>query len=430
MRVRGLVSRLQKTGFFSIVASGMLNKIIAFLSGIILVRVLSKEDYGAYSYALNIVNYFLLINGLGAPNCVVQFCVEQKNDERAERMYSLASSIGVIWDILLTILIVLVATFVPMPVQGSNELLMLFAFLPLFMFAVEMQQQRLRSRFQNSEYARATNINSVLVVLLSVLGALFASSVGLTLGRTLAMLVTAIVVYHIYNIKVYCRPIHEPLPLVIDMLKMSLTACSAAAVSQMLILSGTTLIGLVLSDEAAVATYSTASAIPFALAFLPTMITTYATPYFVQHSHERSWILRIWGLCTIGTIVLCLIVGVTCIALAPWLIPTVFGSQYSDCTPSFVVLMIGFIIGQPFRGVAMAVLGSHRKYGFNLMINIISLLVCVVSTIVLLPYLGIVASAIGYVFSMIAGSLISVIGVLLFAGHPNLSVKINSDDMK
>ena len=428
MSISQLVARLRSTGFFSIVFSGMLNKAITFLSGIILVRILSKEDYGAYSYALNIISYFLLVNGLGASSCVVQFCVEQSDEEHAERMYSLASSIGVFWDILLGLFVIVVGLFQPLPIQGSNGLLLLFALLPFSMFAVEMQQQRLRSQFRNLDYAIATNINSVIVVAFSVLGALIASSVGLTIGRTLAMLVTFAVVYHFFHVRIYFRSIDEPMSTVVDMLKMSLTVCSAAAVSQMLILSGTTLIGLVMLDESAVAAYSTASTIPFALAFLPTMITTYSAPYFVQHARDRSWTLHTWGICTAGSFALCLVVGAVFIALAPWLIPAVFGAQYSDCTPAFIVLMIGFIIGQPLRGVAMSVLGTHRKYGFNLLINIISLIVCVGLTYLLLPKMGIIAAAAGYVFSMVVGSIISVFGVLVYAGHPKSQVLIDSDD--
>lgn len=428
MKISHFVSRLRNTGFFSIVISGMLNKAITFLSGVILVRVLSREDYGAYSYALNIISYFLLVNGLGTSNCVVQFCVEQSDQEHAERMYSLASSIGVFWDILLCLVIFFVGLFVPLSIQGSNGLFLLFAPLPLSMFVVDMQQQRLRSQFRNSEYALATNINSVIVVVFSVLGALIASSLGLTIARTLAMVVTFVAVYFFFHVKIYCQPIHEPMSIVIDMLKMSLTACSAAAISQMLMLSGTTLIGLSMSDESAVAAYSTASTIPFALAFLPTMITTYSAPYFVQYAHDRSRTLRMWGICTAGAFALCLVVGVVLIAFAPWLIPAVFGAQYSDCIPAFIVLMIGFVIGQPLRGVAMSVLGSHRKYVFNLLTNIASLIACIGLTIPLLPKFGIIAAATGYLLSMVVGSVVSVFGVLVYAGHPNSQVLVDSDD--
>ena len=72
--------KFKTTGFFSIVGAGTLNKIISFVTGIILVRILSKADYGAYSYALNIINFFVLLNGLGTSSCIVQLCVERGDD--------------------------------------------------------------------------------------------------------------------------------------------------------------------------------------------------------------------------------------------------------------------------------------------------------------------------------------------------------------
>ena len=51
---------LKTTGFFHIFGSSVINKIIAFLSNIIIVRIISKAQFGEYSYALNIVSFVLL----------------------------------------------------------------------------------------------------------------------------------------------------------------------------------------------------------------------------------------------------------------------------------------------------------------------------------------------------------------------------------
>ena len=47
--IKGAACRLRETGFFNIVGAGVLNKIVSFASGVILIRVLSRGDYGAYS---------------------------------------------------------------------------------------------------------------------------------------------------------------------------------------------------------------------------------------------------------------------------------------------------------------------------------------------------------------------------------------------
>ena len=64
-KIHQMKTKLFETGFFHVFGSNIINQVIAFLSGIILVRILSKAEYGIYSYAYNIINFFLVFNGFG-----------------------------------------------------------------------------------------------------------------------------------------------------------------------------------------------------------------------------------------------------------------------------------------------------------------------------------------------------------------------------
>lgn len=415
---RTAVSALRKTGFFGIVSSTLANKILVFISGMILVRVISKTEYGAYSYALNIINYFVLFNGLGTSSCVVQYCVEQSNASKAERAYSMLCLLGMLWDVLLTILIVLVALFVELPIDGSNRLLLFLAPYPILSLAVELQQQRLRSLFKNSEYAWATNINTILVVIASIVGAVLLSSVGLTVGRTLAMLASVLVVWKLFHIPIKLASTHADKSIIFDMLKMSVTVCLTNLVSQALMLLGTTLSGSLIADGSAVATYSTATTIPFALSFIPSMVLVYASPYFIRHSHDRGWVLRNWLYCAAGIGVICTGISLIGISLSGLIIPALFGSRYQGAIPSYNVLMVAFAIGSPLRTVAGSVLATHRKYISNFISGSLSVILCFVVSALLIPVYGIVGAAYGYLASMIIGSLYNVIAMFIFAGNP------------
>lgn len=271
--IKGAACRLRETGFFNIVGAGVLNKIVSFASGVILIRVLSKGDYGAYSYALNIINYFVLFNGLGTSACVVQLCVERgEAGGRAEIAYQAASAMGVMWDIALTIAIVAAAIFLPLPVEGANVLLLFLAPFPIFSLIMDFQLQRLRSMFMNGEYALATNMNTLSLALFSVGGAVFGSSAGLSMGRSIAMAVSSLVARLAYQVKVYVRPPRVEHVVIFDILKMSITVCLTNAIAQLLILIGTTLVGYLTGDQVAVASYAAAATIPIALMFLPSMV--------------------------------------------------------------------------------------------------------------------------------------------------------------
>ena len=419
-----VIAKLKSTGFFSIVGTSVLNKIIMFISGMILVRVLSKSDYGAYSYALNIISYFVLFNGLGASSCVVQFCVEQKNDEDAEQAYRTICWLGIFWDFVLTVSIVLAGLFVDLPIENANTLLLVLAPFPFSSLLVELQQQRLRSQFRTRQYAWATNINSILIVLCSVVGAVLASSIGLSFGRTFGMVASAAIVFLVFRIGVFRMPDRTSRAFIFDILKMATTVCATNAVSQALMLVGTSLIGTVLADAEATASYSTATTIPFALAFIPSRIVVYIAPYFVKNAHNRQWVLKNWAICTAAVFVISLFVSIGCLILADWIIPLVFGERYLDAVPSFRVLMVAFAIASPFRTVSGNILASHRRYTFNLMSNIISLLICVAVSLIALSAVGLIGAAIGYLAAMIAGSAINVAGILAFAGRPKAGKSI------
>ena len=417
-RLRGVMCALLRTGFFSIVTSTLLNKVLVFMSGMVLVRVLSKNAYGAYSYAINIINYFILLNGLGTSSCVVQYCVEQNEAEKSEKVYRLLCSMGCLWDFLLTAAIVLTALFVKLPIEGSAQLLLILAPYPLLSLVVDYQQQRLRSQFRNSEYSWSTNINTVLVVASSIVGAILASSSGLVVGRSIAMLASGIAVLLLFRVSVHLEWIHTEKTLLFDILKMSLTVCLTNAVSQLLILLGTTLVGSILGEGEAVATYSTATSIPFALSFIPSMLVTYSAPYFVKNAHDRHWVLRSWSIGTIGLAAICLTIAIVSIAASGWLIPLLFGAQYGDAVPVFNLMMIAFALGAPLRTFSGNILATHRKYGFNLLSGLISLAVCYIGTMFLVPSLGIEGAAIGYLAAMVVGAVINVGGVLVFSGRP------------
>ena len=76
----GAFKKLFQTGFFHIFGSSVINKILTFLSNVVLVRLISKEAYGVFTYAWNIYSLVLLLNGLGVVSGLLQLCSERADD--------------------------------------------------------------------------------------------------------------------------------------------------------------------------------------------------------------------------------------------------------------------------------------------------------------------------------------------------------------
>ncbi|MVO72186.1 oligosaccharide flippase family protein, partial [Paeniclostridium sordellii] len=137
---------LKVTGFFHIFGSSVLNKIIAFMSSAILVRVLTKDEYGTFTYAWNIFSFILLLNGFGINFGVLQTCSENSEDSNLNyQILKWGKKYGIIIDIILAFIILLIALLIPLPIKNSNYILGLLSIMPILILLFEMQSSYLRA---------------------------------------------------------------------------------------------------------------------------------------------------------------------------------------------------------------------------------------------------------------------------------------------
>lgn len=68
-----LIKNLAQRGLMHMFGANVFNKIISFSGTILLVRILSKGEYGVYAYVQNILSFFLLLNGLGVVSGLLQY---------------------------------------------------------------------------------------------------------------------------------------------------------------------------------------------------------------------------------------------------------------------------------------------------------------------------------------------------------------------
>ena len=98
--------RLFRAGLFDIFGADALNKVLTFVSGMIVVRLIPQEVYGVYSYAYNILNIILLFNGLGASSAILQLTSERTFADRKRDIEIAGMRMGFAFDLLLLIIIV------------------------------------------------------------------------------------------------------------------------------------------------------------------------------------------------------------------------------------------------------------------------------------------------------------------------------------
>lgn len=397
MRLRAQASKLLRAGFFHIFGASTLNKALTFLCGVFVVRILTKADYGVYSYAYNEFNMILLFNGLGATSALLQMGSEDPDPARVGALSRYGFKAGLAFDVALILGVLAFIVLVPSSIPGSGVILALFLVFLVPQFLVEMQMTLLRVQFRNRAFSWATNINTVLIVGASLGGAVLLGSMGLVNGRNVAEVLCLVIIYALFRVP-SLRP--DPANNVVlskddraSFLKIAVVSAVNNGLGQLTYLIGTVSVGALLADAEAVATYQAATVIPTALNFVPVALMTFAYPYFARHHREPRWILSNFKRLLLGASLLAGGITALCLVLAPQIVTIVYGANYIEAVESFRILMLGFFVASTLRIICGNLLVSQRKLLFNTATAVATAAVLPVLNFFLIPALGIVGAA-------------------------------------
>lgn len=363
-----------KNGFLHIFSANVINKIIQFCSSIILIRFISKGQYGQYSYAGNILSIFLLFEGLGVSSGLLQYSSENRNYEQKLGYLKLSIKYGSSFDFFIGILVFTFSLFFTLPVSGAVEILRWMFLIPFFSFFFNIIETFLRGNLRNFHFSILSVLNTVLYLLFSIAGVIIYDIWGVLIGRYIAFIITDLIGFcFIYKDVQKLKKI--PCPEKIqkkEFLKYSMTCMLCNSISSFLYLIDTFLIGIIIKDSNIVAGYKTATLIPFALNFIPGSIMTFLYPYFAKINDDVNKIKSYYKTLVqyIGILNLC--ISIILFICAPWIIILIFGSNYKDSIIPFRILSIGYFFAGTFRIPAGNILGSIRKVNVNLLNSIIS----------------------------------------------------------
>ena len=185
------IKQLYSKGFFHIIGSSILNKIMQFCSGIFIVRVLSKEEFGIFTYAQNLLAFFLLINGLGINSGFLQYGSRNSENEELKNSianYSLKYGVGI--NLLISFLIIAYSIFGKFKVEEARIIFRMMLFFPIIVLVIEMIQIYLRVNLKNKEMAKVSNLNTFFNLIGMLLGGYIYGIMGLIVGKYIGNLIS------------------------------------------------------------------------------------------------------------------------------------------------------------------------------------------------------------------------------------------------
>lgn len=404
------IKTLFKTGFFHIFGSSVINKIIAFMSSVVLVRILTKAEYGIFTYAWNIYSIILIFNGMGIESGVLQLSSEHSGDAKfGDRVSNYGIRFGIKFDMILGIFILLIGLFAPLKIEASREILCMLCLLPMSQILFQMTTTHLRAQKRNQEFAKLTVLNTILIFVVSAGCAFIFREKGLVFGYYVAYLSSFLVGLLMYHIRIFNNSAPMEGEERKSLLRIAAISMLNSGLSQLMYLLDVFILGIVDPKETLLASYKVATMIPSALAFIPLALITYLYPYFAEHRGDGGWCLKRYKQILLGLGGLNLIVSGVLFAGAPLIIRLLFGEQYLDAVPVFRILSANYFFSGTFRILSGNLLVTQRKLKFNLFVAIVSSLTNVVADYFFIQWWGSIGAALATVLVVFISSTLSTI---------------------
>ena len=182
--------KLVKIGLVHILGSYSFNKVFSFLSNILIVRFLTKEDYGYFGSAYNVYLIFIMITGFGMLNAELLYCSEERTQEEKQAIYRYTFMCGFIVDCVLCIIMFLYGLCGEMGLEESRKYVLYLSLLPVVDYVMQYIFVYIRTQGENKKFAYLSTVNSIMLLIWCGLGAYCGGVIGTILGRYVAYIIT------------------------------------------------------------------------------------------------------------------------------------------------------------------------------------------------------------------------------------------------
>lgn len=389
MSLRQEVTKLKKKGFFDILFGGTASKMVAFLSSIVIVRLVSKSDYAILSYADNIYSYVVLFSGIGMASAVLKYCV-QNDESKNKAYYNFSFKWGSIFQIAVLLLLLAVVTLGKLPFEGTKELLYSLVPYGFLYYWVQLFQSFLRSRFENRKYAISSFVQVVLTFVLSILAVISVGIIGVPIARAIAM-ITSVAIF-IPTLKNYYANNKEDVQLskseIKEFMALALSMLVSNVCSMIMPNNEMFLVNNILKSETITANYKVATLIPSQLPFITSTLVVYFFPILAQKKSDlETWRYSV----KIGkyTFLLNFVITLIGCVFTPFIIRIAYGDAYSDITTLSIIVWWSFFLNAGFRMLPMNILPALGYVKFNVIVAAVSAVTLFVFDWITLKTIGI-----------------------------------------
>lgn len=393
--IKYYISKLHKKGFSSIVLTSILSNVVTFIGGIILVHILSKNDYGNYTYVQNVFNILMLVGDLGISSATMQFASENyKEPAKANAYISYGFKMMLLLSILPVVVVLTSYWWYPHTIIGAETAVRNLFLVPLLQNINLFLLIVLRIHLKNNQYAIINILNCICHYFFIIIFAFKDGWTGAVLSKYPATIIITVVSVFFVK-KVWAKGEHSVLAKIekIEYIKLAFVTQANAVSSTLMNILDVYCVGLFVADSSVIASYKIASVLPTALNFIPQSVMVFMVPYFGRNCRDKEWVRKSYKKVCIGLLAVSSLVAGLGILGASFIIPIIFGKEYVDAIPCFIVLLIGFVFYGGLQCPATNVLYTQRKVKSILVMTILGALGNTVLNIILINNFGSLGAA-------------------------------------
>jgi O-antigen/teichoic acid export membrane protein len=404
--IRKKIAFYYDRGLFHIFGANIVNKIIAFVSNTVIVRMLTKDDFGIFSAANNVYSIFMLFSGAGMLNAALQYGIEERDAKKKHEYIRYCFEAGLIVDIIFGICIFIYGAYDYSAIKAASKYIVYLAFLPILEYVVQYELVLLRINIQNEKYSRLINFNSIIYSFFTCFFAYFSGVEGLIIGRYLAYLIS--IIYGKRQIgKFNISTKKEAIINKIELWRFSIGSGMVAFLNSILYSIDILLLVNLIGNPQIVADYKVGAIIPESLIFIPNSILIFVIPYFIKNNNNVEWLKKNIKKLYLFSGLLYFAISMLLFVFAPTIIRLLWGADYINSYPILRILSIQFFVIATFRFNGTNILTSLRKVKVNLIISIVTGIANLILDYYFISLYGSVGAAIATLIVVVIASIMS-----------------------
>lgn len=362
MAKSNFITDFVKRGGLSVLFSTALVKLSSALLSIVVVQLLTKDDYGILSYVLSLYAIAIVIVGFGGNYSLLRFGSITDSIIVRKSYYEYTQYNGLKYTIIVVLFICAYSFFLPEAMKSAQPVVLLMSLGFFTFYALETMRSYFRIINMNRLYSKINVYNALILLFLTILLTLLFENYGYIIALVSAPLITFILfknkipkIKYDYKIEISKRKYWG----------YGLHTSVSAIANQIIFSIAPLLLGILNEPEHNIASFRVATIIPFNLLTLPGILMISDFSYLSRNYEDKKCLKSYYYNYLKVVIPISFIVFVLLTVFATPVVKLLFGDQYLDCIYMYQVFMIATFVTYIFRNPLGNILLAVGKAGWN-----------------------------------------------------------------